>query len=117
MSDKKSTPETSYPAPRNRQGIPIHESSQRLTPEPATDKQGHIDLKALLAERGTLAAENRKLKEELETVVTAALAYDAAIISCANNPEKMATFCTAEGDNLDKLYLDFIQAAHAANDK
>lgn len=43
----------------------------------------------------------------------AVLAYDAAIKSCADDPEKMASFCTAEGDDLDKLYFDMVNAAKA----
>jgi len=38
----------------------------------------------------------------------AALRYDAAIETCADDPERMASFCTAEGDDLDALYLDWI---------
>ena len=34
--------------------------------------------------------------------------YDEAIKSCANDPKKMSTFCTSEGDDLDTLYLDWI---------
>lgn len=43
----------------------------------------------------------------------AVLRYDAAIESCGNDPEKMASFCTAEGDHLDKLYFDMVRAARA----
>ena len=43
----------------------------------------------------------------------AVLAYDAAIRSCANDPEKMASFCSAEGDDLDMLYAHMLNAAHA----
>lgn len=41
----------------------------------------------------------------------AVLRYDAAIASCGNDPEKMASFCTAEGEDLDKLYFDMVNAA------
>ena len=44
----------------------------------------------------------------------AAIAYDSAINACANDPEKMASFCTAEGDDLDALYLEWIGLARAA---
>jgi hypothetical protein len=43
----------------------------------------------------------------------AVLRYDAAIESCGNDPEKMASFCTAEGDHLDKLYFEMVNAARA----
>ena len=41
----------------------------------------------------------------------AVLAYDAAIQSCANDPERMASFCTAEGDSLDALYFTMVTMA------
>lgn len=44
----------------------------------------------------------------------AAVRYDEAITACGNDPELMATFCTAQGDNLDALYADWIIAAHTA---
>jgi hypothetical protein len=43
-------------------------------------------------------------------------AYDLAIQSCGNDPEMMASFCTAQGDNLDKLYFDMVNAANAINE-
>ena len=43
-----------------------------------------------------------------------AIAYDAAIQSCANDPDRMSSFCTAEGDSLDALYAAWIDAARAA---
>ncbi len=39
------------------------------------------------------------------------LAYDAAIQACANDPERMASFCTANGDDLDMLYHRMVEAA------
>ena len=44
----------------------------------------------------------------------AVIAYDEAIQQCGNNPEKMASFCTARGDNLDILYSRMIDKARAA---
>jgi hypothetical protein len=44
----------------------------------------------------------------------AAIAYDAAIESCANDPSKMASFCSAQGDDLDTLYVDWIEKSRAA---
>lgn len=46
----------------------------------------------------------------------AALAYDEAIRACANDPEKMASFCSAHGDNLDSLYAKWITLARLALD-
>ena len=37
--------------------------------------------------------------------------YDKAVEECANNPEKMSSFCTAEGQNLDQLYFDMLDKA------
>lgn len=34
----------------------------------------------------------------------AAREYDSAIQQCGNDPERMASFCTAAGTNLDSLY-------------
>lgn len=44
----------------------------------------------------------------------AAIAYDAAIEKCANDPDTMASFCTAEGDDLDALYLTWITLSREA---
>ena len=44
----------------------------------------------------------------------AALRYHDAIAQCANSPEKMASFCTAEGDDLDALYTAWQVAATVA---
>lgn len=43
-----------------------------------------------------------------------AIAYDEAIRSCADDPKKMASFCTAEGESLDALYAAWIVAARGA---
>jgi len=45
--------------------------------------------------------------DALEAAARAAVAYDHAIRSCADSPEKMASFCTAQGDNLDTLYAQW----------
>lgn len=34
--------------------------------------------------------------------------YDNAIRECNNSPEKMASFCTFQGDTLDTLYMDWM---------
>jgi hypothetical protein len=52
--------------------------------------------------------------EDLLRAARAALAYDAAIRSCADEPGKMASFCTAEGSTLDMLYADWCDTAAAA---
>lgn len=44
----------------------------------------------------------------------AAIDYDTAIRSCADDPEKMSSFCTAAGDDLDTLYSRWITLAQAA---
>lgn len=46
-------------------------------------------------------------------LAAAVLAYDKAIESCANDPAKMASFCSAQGDNLDMLYHAMLTAARA----
>lgn len=47
----------------------------------------------------------------MSTLSDAVLAYHEAIESCANDPERMSSFCTAEGDHLDALYLAMVKAA------
>ena len=44
----------------------------------------------------------------------AGIIYSKAIESCANDPEKMASFCTAEGDTLDELYFNWINRCDKA---
>ena len=44
----------------------------------------------------------------------AAITYDAAIQACANDPARMASFCTAEGENLDALYEAWITKSRVA---
>jgi len=41
----------------------------------------------------------------------AVLAYDHAVQSCGDDPEKMVSFCTIEGDHLDDLYFRMIELA------
>lgn len=54
---------------------------------------------------------------ELLAAAQAALAYDLAIASCADDPKKMSSFCTASGDTLDSLYFVWQEGARAAIDK
>ena len=51
---------------------------------------------------------------ELLDACEAAIRYDAVIQTCANDPERMSSACTAEGDDLDGLYNDWISKARAA---
>ena len=44
----------------------------------------------------------------------AAILYDAAIQSCANDPKRMTEFLTAQGDDLDALYDNWIGKSRAA---
>ncbi len=44
----------------------------------------------------------------------AAVKYDEAIKECAGDPNKMSSFCTAQGENLDELYLDWLVKAASA---
>ena len=43
-----------------------------------------------------------------------AIKYDKAIESCGNEPKKMSSYCTAEGETLDKLYSKWIESAKQA---
>jgi hypothetical protein len=51
---------------------------------------------------------------ELIEAAKAAIAYDAAIKSAANDPAAMSSYCTAQGDTLDTLYADWIEKSRAA---
>jgi hypothetical protein len=64
--------------------------------------------KLMVAER-----QRDELVAYLREASDAAIAYDSAIQSCANEPERMASFCTADGDNLETLYAKFICGAQA----
>ena len=52
--------------------------------------------------------------DDLVAACKAAIAYDNAIRNSANDPEKMASFCTAQGDDLDSLYESWISLSRAA---
>jgi len=43
----------------------------------------------------------------------AAIRYDEAIQSCVGDPDRMSSYCTAEGDDLDALYADWIGKSRA----
>lgn len=51
------------------------------------------------------------MKQMHKELARAVLAYDAAIQLCADDPEKMTSFCTSEGDNLDDLYFRMMEYA------
>jgi hypothetical protein len=51
---------------------------------------------------------------DLLLAARAAVAYDAAIQSAANDPNKMSSLCTAEGEDLDALYARWISLSRAA---
>ena len=51
---------------------------------------------------------------ELLEACANALKYDAAIFKCANDPKKMSSFCSAEGEDLDALYEAWITSARKA---
>lgn len=51
---------------------------------------------------------------ELLSAAHAAIAYDAAIRRCGNDPALMSSFCSAEGEDLDALYARWIDSTRAA---
>lgn len=56
-------------------------------------------------------AAQREVAEQLQSLAQAAIDYDAAIRSCADDPNRMSSFCTAAGDDLDTLYMRWIGLA------
>ena len=57
------------------------------------------------------AIEVRQMLNLGKSACEAAIAYDRAIRACANDPDKMASFCTLQGETLDTLYLDWREKA------
>ena len=55
-----------------------------------------------------LATPEREAAPELYRACIAGKKYDEAIRQCSNDPEKMASFCTSQGDTLDTLYMDWM---------
>lgn len=51
---------------------------------------------------------------ELLEACKAALAYDKAIRSCGNDPERMSSFCTVSGEDLDTLYFSWVNKSRSA---
>lgn len=54
---------------------------------------------------------NSKVKNLGTSLAELVVEYDKAIKSCANDPEKMSSFCTAQGDDLDELYFRMLDLA------
>lgn len=50
------------------------------------------------------------LRAHAEAMAGTAARYHAAILASANDPETMASFCTAQGDTLDDLYGKWVDA-------
>ena len=50
---------------------------------------------------------------EMLEAARAAVEYDNAIRACADDPDKMSSHCTAEGDDLDTLYFRWLTASRA----
>lgn len=50
----------------------------------------------------------------MRTALRAWKSYEAAIEMCGNEPQAMASFCTAQGDTLDSLWAAAVSATNAA---
>lgn len=71
-------------------------------------------------QRGRESQANARLisaSHEMLKACQAAIAYDRAIARCGDDPETMASFCTAQGDDLDTLYAAWIDASREALEK
>lgn len=55
-----------------------------------------------------------KTKAKALEACRAAVKYDNAIYSCADDPDKMSSYCTAQGRDLDALYFDLLSKARLA---
>lgn len=82
--------------------------------EPCAQPDGHPDLH--FPNGGADGPDARILvaAPALLSAARAAIAYDDAIQQCANDPDRMSSFCTAEGDTLDTLYEDWISKSRTA---
>ncbi len=69
-----------------------------------TPSQGEADVKEFRL---------RKYASDMLEVCRAACVYDDAIRACADDPDKMASFCTAQGKDLDDLYTDWMVKSRA----
>lgn len=84
----------------------------------STDKNGMAKLlNDLLVMRALRDAEDTasETKDRVLALAKAVQDYDRAIESCGNDPEKMSSFCSAQGDDLDSLYFNMVRAADAIN--
>jgi hypothetical protein len=70
---------------------------------------------ALLDALTAARTEAERAREALLELTNATLAYDTAIFACSNDPDKMSSFCSAQGDDLDTLYADWMAAARKAS--
>lgn len=50
----------------------------------------------------------------LLAAVQAGKSYRDALAQCADDPQRMASFCTAEGDDLDTLFAEWERLSNAA---
>jgi len=48
---------------------------------------------------------------EAVDLAKACIRYHGALISCCNDPNRMTSFCTADGETLDDLYRDWLNKA------
>jgi hypothetical protein len=54
---------------------------------------------------------NMEDRQRFLALAAAVRAYHEALQSCADDPRRMSTFCTAQGKDLDDLYLEMVDAA------
>ena len=86
----------------------------------AAVSQGEADLAQIRRQNREIAELELRLaavtaeRNALLAACEAGVRYDAAIASCANDPDKMASYCTAQGEDLDALYFDWLNRARAA---
>lgn len=57
------------------------------------------------------ALEQASQAARYRALATAVLAYAHALEQCANDPDTMASYCTAQGDTLDSLFADMLRLA------
>lgn len=72
-----------------------------------------IGLKLIAAYEAGVEDERHAASE----LIAAVLAYDAELEACANDPEKMASHCTAQGQTLDDLYARMVGVARTMKAK
>lgn len=58
-------------------------------------------------------ASKKKPPDAKRLLALAVLRYHTAIQSCAGDPQKMVSYCTAQGESLDGLYWSMVKKAHA----